>query len=220
MRRTRIKFCGITRPEDAAAAAAAGADAVGVVLYPPAARAVTLDQAAAILAAVPPFVTAVGLFVNESPGTVMETAARLGLRAVQLHGDEAPDEVATLCRRLTVLKAVRIRPDELAARLRPWRSVPVAGLLLETAGGPDLGGSGVPNDWAGLVAAQAAGALDGLPPLIAAGGLTSVSVGGVVRALRPFAVDVSSGIEQAKGVKSPEKMAAFVAAVGAADAAG
>jgi phosphoribosylanthranilate isomerase len=216
MRRTRIKFCGITRPQDAVAATAAGADAIGLVLYPPAGRAVTVDQAREIVAALPPFVTPVGLFVNQPVGEIIDVAGRLGLGAVQLHGDESPYDVARLAP-LRVIKAIHATADRLADAVAPWRSVPVAALLLETAGGPAVGGTGVANDWAGLAAAQRIGTLDGLPPLIVAGGLTPETVGGVVRALRPFAVDVSSGIEVARRTKSPERMATFIAAVRAAD---
>ena len=214
-RRTRVKFCGITRPADAAAAAAAGADAVGLVLYPSTlGRAVGYHAAREILAAVPPFVTPVGLFVDASPVEVGETSGELDLRVVQLHGDETPEQVADVCQIRSVIKAIRCDVAGLAAELARWRDVPVDALLLEAAGG---GGTGVANDWAGLAAARAAGALDGLPPVVVAGGLTPESVGGVVRALRPFAVDVSSGIEASRGVKSAERMAAFMAAVADAD---
>ena len=216
MGRTRIKFCGICRPEDASAAAAAGADAIGLVLSPAAGRVVSVDQARAILAVLPPFVTPVGLFVDQPADEVIDTAGRLGLRTVQLHGAERPDTVASLGS-LSVVKAIRSTAKDLNAALLPWRRVRLAGLLLETAGGPEPGGTGVANDWAGLLAARTAGLLEGLPPLIAAGGLTVETVAGVVRQLRPFAVDVSSGIESERRVKSPQKMAAFVAAVRAAD---
>jgi phosphoribosylanthranilate isomerase len=217
VRRTRIKFCGITRPEDAAAAAAAGADAIGLIFYGRSARAVSVDRAREILTALPPFVTPVGLFVNATPGEVSDIARALGLHAVQLHGDESPQAVSALPG-LSVIKAVKADRANLAAAVDRWRGVRLSGLLLETADGPEPGGTGIANDWAGLLAAQGAGLFKGLPPLIAAGGLTPKSVGAVVRQLRPFAVDVSSGIEQSKGVKSFDRMTAFAAAVRAADA--
>ena len=213
MTRTRIKFCGVCRPEDALAAAAAGADAVGVVLYPPAGRAVSVEVARAIVAALPPFVTPVGLFVDQPADEVIGTAERVGLPAVQLHGTESPELVAKLAG-LAVVKVVHATADRLAEAVAPWRDVPLAGLMLEPPGG---GGTGVAHDWAGLAAARAAGVLDGLPPLVVAGGLTPESVGDVVRTVRPFAVDVSSGIESERRVKSAAKMAAFAAAVRAAD---
>jgi phosphoribosylanthranilate isomerase len=216
MQRTRIKFCGITRPEDAAAAAAAGADAIGLVFYPHSDRFVSVARARAILAALPPFVTPVALFVDASAAEVTDVAGQLRLTTVQLHGDEPPDMVARLGG-LHVVKAIRARPAALVGAIAPWRFVPIAALLLETAGTQEPGGTGVANDWAGLAEARRAGLLDGLPPLIAAGGLTPETVGGVVRALRPFGVDVSSGIEQARGIKSVERMAALAGAVRAAD---
>jgi len=218
MHRTRIKFCGITRPADGAAAAAAGADAIGLIFYAASARCVTVARAREIVAVVPPFVTPVGLFVDAPVAEVIDMAGQLRLTTVQLHGDEPPEAVAEL-RPLRVIKAIRAHRAELAAAVAPWRSVPLAGLLLETAGGPGPGGTGIANDWAGLAAARGAGLLDGLPPLVAAGGLTPETVGGAIRAVRPFAVDVSSGIEQAKGIKSVDRMTAFAAAVRAADGA-
>ena len=220
MPRTRIKFCGVTSPTDAAAAAAAGADAVGVVFYPAAARRVFVPQAREIVAALPPFVTPVGLFVDATIDEVRRTASDLRLTTVQLHGDETPAAVAELGDVLQVIKAVRVTRESLSGVVAAWRSVPLAGLLLEPAGGPGPGGNGVANDWNGIEAAQRAGLLDGLPPLILAGGLTAESVGDVVRHLRPFAVDVSSGIEQTRGVKSVHRMAAFAAAVESADTSG
>ena len=212
VQRTRIKFCGVTRPQDAAAAAAAGADAIGMVFYRRSGRCVTVDQAWAIVAAVPPFVTPVGLFVDAPATEVIDVASRVGLGTVQLHGDEPPDVVAALPG-LRVIKALKGHRASLPALLDRWRGVPVAALLLDTAEGSEPGGTGIANDWAGLLAIRQAGGFDGLPPLIVAGGLTVESVGGVVRQLRPFAVDVSSGIEQARGIKSIEKMTAFAKAV-------
>ena len=217
MPRTRIKFCGVTRPEDAAAAAAAGADAIGLVFYSASARCVTAARAREVLAALPPFVTPVALFVNASAAEVTDVAGQLGLTTVQLHGDEPPDMVGRLGG-LHVIKAIRAHPAALAGAIAPWRLVPIVGLLLETAGTAEPGGTGIANDWAGLAEARRAGLLDGLPPLIAAGGLTPETVGGVIRDLRPFAVDVSSGIEQARGIKSVQRMTALAAAVRVADA--
>ena len=204
-------------------AARAGADAVGMVFHPPAPRNVSLDRAREIVAALPPFVTVVGLFVDASAETVLGTARELGLRHVQLHGHEPPEAVRALYP-LNVLKAVRVEPGRFAETLETWRRAigalgltNLAGLVLETAVTGQAGGTGVANDWDAVRAARDAGALDGLPPVVAAGGLTPESVGGVVRALRPYAVDVSSGVEASRGRKSAERVAAFVRAVREAD---
>ena len=215
-----MKFCGICRPEDAAEAVRAGADFVGVVLHRSAARAVSLARAADVLARLPPSVVPVGLFVDAGADEVRSAAGRLRLTHVQLHGDEPVAAVRELSAEFRVIKAVRVEasnPVAVAAALDPWRAVGLAGLLLETAGGPGVGGTGVANDWAGLDRARRAGAFDGLPPLIAAGGLTAATVGDAIRAVRPATVDVSSGIEDVRRVKSAAKMAAFAAAVAAAD---
>ena len=213
MHRTRVKICGVTRPEDAVAAARAGADAIGMIFYPPAPRNISLDRARAILAALPPFVTPVGVFVNALAEELLDTAAQLGLRTVQLNGEESPDNVAEL-EGLQVIKAIRVgrsAADELQ-RWRTSRPGNLIGFVLEPAGTGQHGGSGVANDWAAIKAAQDAGAFRDLPPLIAAGGLTTATVAEVVRTIQPWAVDVSSGVEESLGVKSPQKIEAFIRA--------
>jgi len=223
MHRTRIKFCGMMRPRDAAEAARAGVDAIGLVFYPAAARRVSVDQAKQIIAALPPFVTPVGLFVDAPPDEIRDVSKHLNLRHVQLHGDESPAVVEALPN-VTVIKAIRVSRDGLDQTLSTWRAAihelklnHLAALLMETARTAAPGGTGVENDWAAIAAAQQRGAFDGLPPLIAAGGLTPENVGDVVRRLRPWAVDVSSGVESSRGVKSLEKMTSFMAAVREAD---
>ena len=225
MQRTRIKICGVRRPEDALAAAVAGADAVGLVFHPAAPRNVTIDQAREILAALPAFVTPVGLFVDADLDTLRRTVGELHLRHVQLHGHESPDYVAEL-RQLAVIKAVRVDAATFAQTLSDWRQAVqtlgltnLKGLVLETAGTAQPGGTGVPNDWRTVREQQSRGGFAALPPFIAAGGLTPETVGAVVRDVRPWAVDVSSGVEESPGRKSPEKIAAFVAAVRGGDAA-
>ena len=214
MTRTRIKFCGITRPQDAVDACAAGADAIGINFFARSARCVTIPQAEQIVAAIKPLVTPIALFVDTPTEEIQDTAASLGITCVQLHGDETTDDVAALAP-LRVLKAVRMTPGALDA----WRNRSIdnlAGLLLETpAIGDDgvPGGTGVENDWNAVAAAD----LAGLPPLLLAGGLTPQNVGAVIRRLRPYAVDVSSGIEVTKGLKSRQKMLDFAAAVAGAD---
>ena len=172
-----------------------------------------------ILRVLPPMVTPVALFVNAEPQRVRQVAVELGIRTVQLHGDEPPESLAEL-KNLTVIKAVRCDPKNLASVLETWREAAarwnnLSALLLETANTTAPGGSGVENDWAGIEAilkSQAA-----LPPLIAAGGLTPENVATVIKRLRPYAVDVSSGIEQSRGIKSVDKMRWFEAEVRNAD---
>lgn len=223
--RTRIKICGIGRPEDAAAAAAAGADAIGLVFHPPAPRCVTVDRAREILAALPAFVTPVGVFVDAPIETVRQTASALGVRYVQLNGHEPPEVVVALAP-LVVIKAVRVDAD-FGATLAAWRDAVrslrltnLKGLVLETAGTGRAGGTGVANDWETVRRHRAAGDFDGVPPVIAAGGLTPETVAAVVRDVRPWAVDVSSGVEDVPGRKSVDRIHAFVGAVREADETG
>jgi phosphoribosylanthranilate isomerase len=214
MQRTRVKFCGMTRPEDAALAGELGADAIGMVFYPAARRCISMERARQILAAIPAFVTPVGLFVNQDTRLILDTAEELRLRTVQLHGHESPDDVAAL-RGLSVLKAVRADPETIESDLNTWRTARLANLkaiLLETPTSAP-GGTGIENDWDLIARLQTTNAFEGLPPIIVAGGLTPENVSHVVRRIRPCAVDVSSGIESAFGQKSPEKMKAFLAAV-------
>lgn len=221
--RTRIKICGITRVEDAVAAASAGADAIGMVFYEKARRCISVERAREILAALPPFVTPVGLFVDAPADEVKRTAGALGLRHVQLHGHEDADCVERLAG-LSIIKAIRVSPETFQADLDQWREqiarrrlTHLRGLVLETASSVP-GGSGVANDWQAVRAAQRQQAFEALPPIIAAGGLTPDNVPAVVRDLRPWAVDVSSGVEASFGCKSAAKIRAFVDAVRSADA--
>lgn len=206
--RTRIKICGITRSEDLRAAVQAGADAIGLVFYPPSPRFVALQLAARLSREVPPFVSRVGLFVNAEPATVRDTLAAVPLDVLQFHGDE--DEA--YCRQFgkPYLKAARVRPGlDLLEYARSFASA--QGLLLD-AYVDGYGGAGQSFDWSLIPSA--------LPsPVVLSGGLTSANVQEAVAKVRPFAVDVSSGVELAKGVKDAAKIAAFVAAVRTADAA-
>jgi phosphoribosylanthranilate isomerase len=219
MHRTRIKICGVTRVEDALASARAGADAIGLVFHPSAPRFVPLDRVKEILAALPPFVTPVGVFVNTDSREILDLAYQLRLRMVQLNGNEPADMIAEL-RGLSVIKAVRVSPATFADELSKWREQielldlhNLRGIVLETAGTRQPGGSGVANDWSAIRQRQDEGDFDGLPPMIAAGGLTPATVASVVRDLDPWAVDVSSGVESRIGMKSREKIEDFVAAV-------
>lgn len=196
----RSKICGITRVEDALAAAAAGADAIGLVFYPQSPRAVNLAQARAIIAALPPFVTTVGLFVDAERDEVDALLDALPLDLLQFHGDESPAQCEGY--RRPYIKALRVRPGEdLAARCREYSTA--SGILLDTfvAGVP--GGTGEAFDWS-LVPAD----LD--KPIILAGGLSAGNVAAAIRQVRPFAVDVSGGVEASKGIKDGEKIRAFL----------
>jgi phosphoribosylanthranilate isomerase len=206
--RTRIKICGLTRPEDAAAAVSAGADALGVVLAP-SKRQVSLEQAAVILGDVPPLVARVGVFVDAQADAVWEAVARLGLTAVQFHGDEAPETCAAAP--VPVIKALRVGSGFDAADVGRYRGA-VAALLLDTYVAGEQGGTGMAFDWD-----RVAGLLPRDIHVILAGGLGPDNVAEAVRTLRPYAVDVSSGVEQAPGVKDHAKVAAFCEAVRAAD---
>ncbi len=210
MTRTRIKICGITREEDLAAAVVAGADALGFVFYPPSPRSVEPTRAATLLARVPPFVTSVGLFVNESPVAVRAILDRLSLDLLQFHGDED----AAYCAQFGKpwIKAARVKPGfDLLEYAAAFSGVPgVVGLLLD-AYVDGYGGGGEAFDWS-LIPRS-------LPlPVILSGGLNPGNVAQAVREVQPWAVDVSSGVEMAKGIKDAQKIAEFIAGVRDADA--
>lgn len=207
MPRTRIKICGITRLEDLDAAVAAGVDALGFVFYPPSPRYLLLERAAELARCVPPFVTRVGLFVNAPVADVWATLSVVPLDILQFHGEET----AAYCEQFKrpYLKAARVRPGvDLLEFAREFSSA--QGLLLD-AWVEAYGGVGQSFDWS-LVPKS-------LPvPMVLSGGLHADNVVEAVSKLHPWAVDVSSGVEVAKGIKDADKMAAFVAAVRAADA--
>lgn len=204
--RTRIKICGLTREQDVDAAVAAGADALGFVFYPQSPRYVSLEGAAVLMARVPPFVTLVGLFVNARPEEVGAALARLPIQLLQFHGDEADAD----CRRYgrPYLKAARVQPGfDLVDYAACFPGA--AGLLLD-AFVEGYGGGGEAFDWSLIPPGLG-------KPLILSGGLNPANVQEAVTHVRPWAVDVSSGVEAAKGVKDPAKIAAFVAGVRHAD---
>lgn len=197
---TRVKICGITRPEDALAAARLGAAAIGLVFYAPSPRAVSIAQAQAVLQVLPPFVTTVGLFVDAEAGWIEEVLAAVPLDLLQFHGDETPEQCARYHR--PYLKAVRMRPAvDLAECARRYHNA--RALLLDTYQPGLPGGTGAAFDWS-RVPAQ----LD--KPIVLAGGLTPANVAAAITAVRPYAVDVSGGVESAKGIKDAAKMAAFI----------
>lgn len=199
-RKTRVKICGFTRPDDAVAAANLGADAIGLVFYPPSPRHVDVDRAQSIVAALPPFVTVVGLFVDEETAGVQRILERVHIDLIQFHGDEGPDYCAGFGK--PYIKALRMRPGlDLPAAMKAHEGA--SGFLLD-AWHPDAkGGTGSRFDWS-LIPEDRAGSL------ILAGGLEPGNVGEALRTVRPYAVDVSSGVEAAKGIKDAGKMAAFL----------
>lgn len=207
MSRTRIKICGITSPADAIAAVEAGADAIGVVLAP-SPRQVSIERAAQIAAAVGPLVSVVGVFVNPEREFVAEAVERIGLTYLQFHGDETPEACADAP--APVIRAMRVGTEFDVDIVEPFREHVVA-ILLDTYDTQVAGGTGTTFDW------HAVPVLPGWVSLFLAGGLTPENVGSGIAALRPYAVDVSSGVESAPGSKDHDAMRAFCAAVRAAD---
>ncbi len=197
---TRIKICGITRVQDGLAAARLGAHAIGLVFYDASPRAVAAEQARKIAEALPPFVTMVGLFVNADAGVVSETLATVPLQLLQFHGDETPDYCAAFG--VPYLKAVRVRPGvDLLQYAHDFRAA--RGLLLDAYVEGVRGGTGATFDWSLIP--------QSLPlPIVLSGGLDAGNVAEAVRAVRPWAVDVSSGVESAKGIKDAAKIEAFM----------
>lgn len=210
MHRTRVKICGITRKIDLDTALKAGADAIGFVFYPPSPRVLHPESAAALARCVPPFVTRVGLFVNAEPRDVLETLATVPLDLLQFHGEEDAGYCAQFG--LPYLKAARVRPDSTRGDLLEFaRAYPTARGLLLDAWVEAYGGVGQSFDWSLIP--------DGLPlPLVLSGGLHAANVAEAVSKAHPWAVDVSSGVEVAKGIKDADKIAAFIAAVRTVDA--
>jgi phosphoribosylanthranilate isomerase len=204
--RTRIKICGLTRAEDVDAAVHAGADAIGFVFYPPSPRLLNADQAAALAVIVPPFVSRVGLFVNESENTVRKVLAGVDLDLLQFHGEE--DEAYCRSFGRPYIKAARVRAElDLVKFAANYPSA--AGLLLD-AFVDGYGGEGKSFDWSVIP--------EKMPlPVILSGGLNAGNVAEAVQRVRPWAIDVSSGVESSKGIKDAAKIAAFVAAVNRAD---
>ena len=198
----RIKICGITRREDLESAAAAGADAVGVILVKGTPRSLDPARARELLRSAPPLLARVGVFADEDPMHIRRVREDLGLTAVQLHGSESPGHCAAVGG--IRIKTLRVRGDWSAVSLE---SYDCEAFLLEAPVRGALGGGGVAFDWSRL-----AGGVAG-KRIIVAGGLTPQNVAQAVRLLRPYAVDVSSGVESAPGVKDPRLMEAFVAAV-------
>jgi phosphoribosylanthranilate isomerase len=197
---TAVKICGITRAQDGLAAAHAGAHAIGLVFHPNSPRFVTVPAARAIAQAMPPFVVLVGLFVDADLHTIRSVLREVPLHLLQFHGDESPEFCAQVG--MPYIKAVRMAPGvdllQYAARYADAK-----GLLLDSFAPGIPGGTGTVFNW------------NAVPPnltlpVVLAGGLTVANVAEAIRKVRPWAVDVSSGVEQEKGVKDPAKIAAFI----------
>lgn len=201
--RTRVKICGITRPEDARAAAGLGVDAIGLVFYAPSPRAVTIVQAQSIVAALPPFVTVVGLFVDAAATEVKAVLQAVRIDTLQFHGQETAAQCGGYGR--PYIKALRMHEDrDVSASVDAYAEA--SGVLLDTHHEQLAGGTGTAFDWTRVPARLAL-------PVILAGGLTPQNVAAAVRQVRPYAVDVSGGVEATKGIKDQQKMAAFIQAV-------
>lgn len=199
----RCKICGITRLEDALAAVAAGADAIGLVFYARSPRAVSIEQARAIVTALPPFVTTVGLFVDMSRADLDEVLAAVPLDLLQFHGDETAAECEAVGR--PYIKALRVRAgDDVAALVDVYPGA--RAVLLDTFVEGVPGGTGQAFDWS-LVPARLS------KPVILAGGLTASNVAAAIAQVRPYAVDVSGGVEASKGIKDASRVKDFVRAV-------
>jgi phosphoribosylanthranilate isomerase len=214
--RTRIKLCGLSKPSDVECAVELGADAIGFVFYPPSPRSLSVAQAVELTRNVPPFLSVVGLFVNATPDWLREVVCNVPLSLLQFHGDETPEQCESLASvaGLPWLRALRVGPDTQPGDLvkSSLNYSAASGLLFDTHV-EGYGGGGKVFDWSLIPAELARRA-------VLSGGLNAQNVGEAIRRVRPYAVDVSSGIEVAgaKGVKDHARMAAFVHAVRQADA--
>ena len=206
MRRTRVKICGITRPEHARAAADVGTDAIGLMFYEPSPRYVTRERAREVCAALPPLISVVGVFVNPEPREVEVVVEDLPIDMLQFHGDEPPDLCAKAGK--PYLKAVRVRTRDDIVRASA-RYSDARALLLDAHHDALWGGTGTQFDW-NMVPD------DVNHPIVLAGGLTPENVADAIRLVRPFAVDVSGGVESAPGVKDARSMEQFLKEVASA----
>ena len=217
IKKTRTKICGITRLEDLRAVVDAGADALGFVFYPPSPRYLTPEAAAPLISSMPPFVTSVGLFVNATLEELQAVIKQAPIQLLQFHGDESAQECHRLASAVNrpFIRAFRVKPDTSAADLLECEAEYQAasplfqGLLLDTFV-DSFGGSGKVFDWS-LIPKELA------PRVVLSGGLSVQNVNDAVRRVRPFALDISSGVELAKGIKDEAKLRAFMQAVQLAD---
>ncbi|ADQ84767.1 phosphoribosylanthranilate isomerase [Methylovorus sp. MP688] len=201
--RTRVKICGITREEDALTAVRHGADAIGLVFVEASPRHVSIAQAQAAILSLPPFIAVVGLFVDAEPSFIEQVLKEVRLDMLQFHGDESPEECQRYAR--PYMKAIRVRPD--TNLLQYALDYPRASALLLDAHVEGVaGGTGQRFDWS-LIPAE-------LPmPIVLAGGLNADNVAEAIKQVRPYAVDVSGGVESQKGIKDAGKIAAFMRGV-------
>jgi len=208
--RTRVKICGITRVEDALAAVAAGADAIGLVFYEHSARNVSVAQAAAISRVLPAFVNVVGLFVDAAPDFIRSVLKTVHLDTLQFHGDETAEECAGYG--LPFIKAIRVKPQTNLLQCANEFSAAKA-LLLDTYTEGLAGGTGHAFDWNLIPTSMTTDRSHEMPVLILAGGLNETNVALAIKQVKPYAVDVSGGVESAKGIKDQAKIARFMQAV-------
>lgn len=207
---TRIKICGISQPQDAVFAAELGVDAIGLVFYPPSPRHLEISRASKIVAALPPFVSVVGLFVDPTADQVKTVLDSVSIDVVQFHGEETPEECLAIAgENRSFIKAVRMR-DGVDLKDKARRYARASALLLDAYFPGVPGGTGESFEWSRIPA-------DIDKPIVLAGGLDPDNVAEAIAEVRPYAVDVSGGVESGKGRKDQGKMRSFVAAVRAAD---
>lgn len=200
----KIKICGITRIEDALCAVESGADAIGFVFYPRSPRYITPEKAKEIISSIPPFITTVGVFVNEKMDTLIDMASYTGIDIVQLHGDEPPEYCHSLGRRF--IKAFRIKENFDIEKIGQYKQA--SAFLLDTYHTESPGGTGKVFDWNRAIEAKKYG------KIILAGGLNPENVAGAIKKVNPYGVDVSSGVETGvKGIKDHDKIRAFIKVV-------
>lgn len=201
---TRVKICGITTPEDGVAAADCGADAIGLVFYPASSRQVDSRRARQIVEALPPMVSAVGVFVNHpDPQALEDLALSIGMDAVQLHGNESA-EYCSMIQRVKVIKAFRVGHGFQPSQLRGYEC---GTFLLDSRSTTAPGGTGEKFDWSLAQGAEQYGRI------ILAGGIQAENVSHAIRSLRPWGVDVSSGVEKEPGRKDIDRMKRFITSV-------
>jgi phosphoribosylanthranilate isomerase len=205
----RVKICGVTNVEDALLACELGADAIGLNFYEKSPRCISPFTASKVIAKLPPFVAAIGVFVNWQAAPVASLAKALGLAAAQLHGDESPKLVGETAKKVSVIKALPVGKGSALPPFAKYRGV--AAFLLDTPHSGQYGGTGRTADWTGAQTAAKS------HRILLAGGLTSENVAEAILAVRPYAVDVTSGVESKPGKKDPAKLRAFFEAVARAN---
>ncbi len=200
MTRTRVKICGITRAEDGIIAAKYGVDAIGLVFYEKSPRTVNIEQAQTIIQSLPAFVTVVALFVNAEPNQVNNILAKVPIDLLQFHGEESPEYCSGFNK--PYMKALRMRPNiELETVIQKYQTAKA--ILLDSYVQGVKGGTGTVFDWQQVPSNLS-------KPIIVAGGLTATNVLSAIKAVNPYAVDVSGGVESVKGIKDSDKIAEFM----------